>query len=134
MYRVEWRISGEHQIPKGPGAQGFGGLLSYEEAKSIVDYYHPPATLNDPQATHPQILLRPDDFQKYTGLTHRVIKQEALPGISLQGMKEIITLLGGSEALHGKNTVEVFRMYSEATKLQDPVTPLTLAVRSMLNI
>ena len=128
MYRVEWSISGEHQIPKGPGAQGFGGLLSYEEAKSIVDHYHPPAT--------PQIFLRPDDFQKkkYTGLTHRVIKQEALPGISLQGMKEIITLLGGSEALHGKNTVEVIRMYSEATKLQDPVTPLTLAVRSMLNI
>jgi len=133
-YRIVWSISGENQIPPGPGAHGFGEPLSFKEAQDILSHYHPTATSST--------FLRSDDFKKIRGLTHRAVLIEPFQevshvseihmGISLQGMREIVSILGGQNALKGLSTGDVFRRYVEATKIQDPITPLTQAVRNML--
>jgi len=132
-YRIEWSLSGEHQIPPGPGSCGFGEPLSFQEAEDIVRHYHPTATHDT--------WLRCDDFKKIVGLTHRAVPVDSKPqvekvpmGISLQGMRDIVNVLGGQQALIGVSTGEVFKKYAEATKLEDPVTPLTKAVRKMLGL
>ena len=130
-YRVEWSLSGEHQIPPGLGARGFGEPLSLKEAQDIVRFYQ------SESATH-HTWLKCRDFNKIVGLTHRVVLCDLNPqvevpmGISLQGMRDIVSVLGGKQALTGVSTGEVFRRYAEATKLEDPVSPLTQAVRNML--
>jgi hypothetical protein len=55
-------------------------------------------------------------------------------GLSSQGLQEIMRVLGGRSALQGLSMGTVFKMYADTTKMEDPVTPLTKAVRSMLGI
>jgi hypothetical protein len=57
---------------------------------------------------------------------------QTVMGISSQGLLQIMTVLGGRSALEGLSLGKVFEKYAEKTQMEDPVTSLTLAVRSML--
>ena len=73
FYRIEWILAGEHQVPPGLDAHGFGGPLTLQEAQDIVQHYHPKAT----QST----FLRYNYFDnfKILGLTHRIVMVDHNP-------------------------------------------------------